>query len=178
MTGRSHVLIGIASVVAACAEGWLAVSPFVLIGGVFGSLLPDIDTERSTLGHRCKWVARPIGRMFGHRGATHSGLLLGLAVVCLVYFGGAARLHGGWGALCLGYASHIVADMPTGGVPLLYPVSKSRISLWPYARTGGIGEFLLLLCTLTGLFGLAWWSGHNVPIRQGSGIHIQCGLSF
>ncbi|MEJ5154281.1 metal-dependent hydrolase [Gluconobacter wancherniae] len=55
---------------------FLTPEPFSVVAALFGSVLPDIDTERSIVGARCKPLSRLIARTFGHRGMTHSGVLL------------------------------------------------------------------------------------------------------
>lgn len=98
-----------------------------------GSLLPDIDTEKSTLGLRIPIISRNIHNMYGHRTITHSiffitliGLLLFIIkqkilvifhVPLLITIYPAIQ----WGII-LGCASHIFFDMLNmSGVALLYP---------------------------------------------------------
>ncbi|UTH73627.1 metal-dependent hydrolase [Chromobacterium sp. IIBBL 290-4] len=100
----------------------------LLIGGMMGSLLPDIDHPKSWLGRRIPFLSRPIAYLFGHRGVTHSVL-----AVVGVFYAAAHCLHG-WGltlgqsmplvlGLCVGYASHLLGDWLTpAGIPLLWPI--------------------------------------------------------
>ncbi|WP_064546166.1 metal-dependent hydrolase, partial [Kluyvera georgiana] len=79
---------------------------------------------RSFLGQRLSWLSKPIARMFGHRGFTHS-LLAVFAALTLFYL----KVPDSWivpadalQGMVLGYLSHILADMLTpAGVPLLWP---------------------------------------------------------
>ncbi|MEJ5154282.1 metal-dependent hydrolase [Gluconobacter wancherniae] len=80
MTGRSHLLIGGFTVLCAMRWHFLTPEPFSVVAALFGSVLPDIDTERSIVGARCKPLSRLIARTFGHRGMTHSGVLLSCRV--------------------------------------------------------------------------------------------------
>jgi len=153
MTGRSHLLIGLAATVLACADHALPWRLDVIVAGALGSLLPDIDTPRSMLGARLSWVARPLNAVFGHRTVTHSAVLLAVCVWLARHEG---VLAGAWGALLLGYGTHIAADMVSGGCQALYPVSRSRIAVWPHVRTGGAGEMALLVPILAGLLGVAY----------------------
>ncbi|MFT8484110.1 MULTISPECIES: metal-dependent hydrolase [Gluconobacter] len=160
MTGRSHLLIGGFAVL--CAMRWhvLSPEPFSVCTGLLGSLLPDIDTERSMLGARVKFLSRFLARTFGHRGITHSGVVLLLIAALVGTFMREGALRGPIGALLLGVATHIAADLPTGGCQLLAPLSRSRLSFWPYVRTGGLGEIMLLLPTLF-LLGWAGFAGRD-----------------
>ncbi|AOX16836.1 metal-dependent hydrolase [Kozakia baliensis] len=160
MTGRSHMLIGAATAIAACAGHWLVFSPATIFAAIFGSLLPDLDTERSMLGCRVRWLSRRFAAAFGHRTVTHSFFVPLVGALMVWHFEGLAALRGFWGAIWLGYASHIAADLPTGGCWALYPLSNRRLAFWPYARTGGIQEAVLLMISLGLLMALAFvWTG-------------------
>ncbi|MEJ5154283.1 metal-dependent hydrolase [Gluconobacter wancherniae] len=138
---------------------FLTPEPFSVVAALFGSVLPDIDTERSIVGARCKPLSRLIARTFGHRGMTHSGVLLLVVAFVVAEMMGEAALRGPIGALLLGAATHIAADLPTGGCQFLAPLSRSRLSFWPYVRTGGMGEMVLLLPVLL----LLGWAGVSGP---------------
>ncbi|WP_122049677.1 metal-dependent hydrolase [Asaia bogorensis] len=152
MNGRSHIVLGLACGMTAAAAGYVPFT-FASMGmAALGSLTPDIDTERSMLGCRLPWLSRLLSRWIGHRTATHSlavPLLIGLAAV---HFGGMSFLHSALGSFLIGYASHIAGDLVTGGCWALYPLSRNRISLWPYARVGSLREYMVLLVSL-GLLG-------------------------
>ncbi|MBR0558573.1 metal-dependent hydrolase [Neokomagataea anthophila] len=168
MTGRSHLLVG--AFTSFCAMRWHILTPDIVsfFTALIGSLLPDIDTERSMMGARMKWLSRPIARMCGHRGLTHSAVFwVAVSVLCRVLFGEDV-LAGPLGALLLGVASHICVDLPTGGCQLFGPLSRSRVSVWPYVKTGGVGEVCLLVPTLA----LLGWCGWNaMPIHLGHDLH-------
>ncbi|CCK11643.1 Membrane-bound metal-dependent hydrolase YdjM,induced during SOS response [Cronobacter sakazakii 680] len=129
MTAEGHLLFSIACAVFAknaeltpvLAQGdWWHIVP----SAILTCLLPDIDHPKSFLGQRLKWISKPVARMFGHRGFTHSllavfgGLTLFLLKVPETWILPADACKG-W---CLAYLSHILADMITpAGVPLLWP---------------------------------------------------------
>jgi inner membrane protein len=125
----------------------------------FGSLVPDIDNARSTLGQRLGPISKGIQHYAGHRTIFHS--LLGLALTAAVIFGlqfgiGAILLYYGLTdaaqklnvglppgqflasgpglalvGLLVGYFLHLVADSLTeGGVPWLFP-SRVRYGFPP-----------------------------------------------
>lgn len=156
MMGRTHILIGVGSL-------WLLspipnaltpdnVAPLVLCAAL-GALLPDLDAQSSLAKHLSVARIQPfapvayvLSRDLGHRGATHS--LLGLGVF------GALTLPLGfflgwlpWGALCLGYGSHLAADACTkSGIPFLHP-RRTRYHLLPRnlrLTTGSLAEEALV----------------------------------
>lgn len=179
MRGSSHVVFGLAGAVAldsvfhfTGAQGLIpstAVTPdFVAQKAIyygfaaFGSLAPDIDNARSTIGKRAGVVSRGIQHLAGHRTLFHS--LLGLALVggfiwgtqyllglLFVHLGllqtGAAlgvvgthstQLRAGAGlafkSFLVGYFLHLCADSLTeGGVPWLWP-SHERFGFPPNRR--------------------------------------------
>src|SRR5213080_4268629 len=101
MEGRSHLLIGLTAGVILDSVVHLTGSPLLGATGItlglivnkaiyytmvgFGSLLPDIDNARSTLGHRLGWFSKSIQRLAGHRTLFHS--LLGLVLGSLIALG-------------------------------------------------------------------------------------------
>ncbi|MFN8514844.1 MAG: metal-dependent hydrolase [Thermomicrobiales bacterium] len=173
MTGKSHMTIGLVTY----ASLWVQpLGPFhaPLLGGsrsllavpvalaivAFGSLLPDIDHPDSSLANE-KVIGLPIflpfawviGKIFGHRGVTHSLL----AVAGLIALGKVSQLP--WEALNLdwlraagealryvwtdlnlgwlivwGYAWHMAADALTrSGIPLFWPL-PARFGIPPVRR--------------------------------------------
>lgn len=178
MRGESHVVFGLAGAVVIDGIFHLSGSPLIpLIGShgvtpdlvaqkavfygaaAFGSLVPDIDNARSTLGKRLGPISKEIQHAVGHRTIFHS--LLGLALTAIVIFGvqfgiGALLLHYGltdaahkldvglppqewlntglglaFVGLLVGYFLHLVADSFTlGGVPWLFP-SRVRYGIPP-----------------------------------------------
>jgi inner membrane protein len=104
---------------------------------LFGSLLPDIDHEKSTLGRMVYPLASFINRLSPHRGATHSLLaLFAVLAAGMAYLPVAVAM-----AMGIGYGSHLLGDLffGKGGCPLLWPL-RGKIRM-PWARlTGGFGE--------------------------------------
>lgn len=88
---------------------------------IVGSLLPDIDSPKSSLGRLLPFISAPIERRWGHRTVTHCLLALGglgLLLLPLAFLRPAC-----YSALLIGYLSHLLADSATkSGVPLLHPL--------------------------------------------------------
>lgn len=114
----------------------IATLSIVLVGSIFGSLLPDIDHPTSKMGRRVPIVSRTVNTIFGHRGFTHSllaFLLLGYGLFLLSGFIPASvsgyYLPLAFGVI-VGYGSHLLLDMLTvSGIPLFYPFVMTPIKL-------------------------------------------------
>ena len=96
------------------------------------SVLPDVDTEASTIGKILPFISRRIERRYGHRTLTHSILfcvLLSIATLPLLWLELFHRLVGSNLLVCLlcGYISHPLLDtMTIHGTKLLYPFSNAK----------------------------------------------------
>lgn len=172
MNGRSHIVLGLACVVTAAAAGYVPFSVASLGMGALGSLMPDIDTERSMIGCRLPRLSRLISRRLGHRTVTHSLAVPLLLALAFTYLLGTQSVHTALGSFLIGYISHIAGDLVTGGCWALYPLSRNRLSLWPYAKVGSLREYLVLIATL-GLLGSVTYhflsrqmppTGHRVSV--------------
>lgn len=172
MKGMSHVLVGTAIVMVVHARSPLAESLTglvpVALATIVGSLLPDVDSDESTL-RQATGTARSqgvVGRLMslivrllgGHRGALTHSLFAWVVVagVAGVYFRGNMP----WVAFSLGYLSHLAADALTvEGVPLLWPLVQRRIRLLPALlaiRTGGAREYVLMVAIGVAVVLLYW----------------------
>jgi membrane-bound metal-dependent hydrolase YbcI (DUF457 family) len=90
MTGKTHLLAGVLSIIPAVAVGEPGL--FVIPGCIIGSVLPDLDAEYSTFNSWMPGLAKaykllPTNAWTKHRGALlHSVftllVLLGLMVIC------------------------------------------------------------------------------------------------
>jgi membrane-bound metal-dependent hydrolase YbcI (DUF457 family) len=181
MEGRSHLLVGLTAGVVLDSVVHLTGDPLTTAKYVsltllvkkavyyscvgFGSLLPDIDNARSTMGHKFGWVSKSIQHLAGHRTLFHS--LLGLALGSLIALGleqlvsyllltrgliVPAQLVRGthlvFFAVLFGCIMHIAADgLTEGGVPLLWP-NHRRYGFpsnphWRF-RTGTWPEFVIV----------------------------------
>jgi inner membrane protein len=158
MEGKSHLLVGLTAGIVLDSFVHLSGEPLTMAKTVplalltnkavyyfsvgLGSLLPDIDNARSTMGRRLGPISKGIQQLAGHRTLFHS--LLGLALGSLLALGleqvvaymlslrgfaAPASFVAGWHivffGVLFGCAVHIAADaLTTGGVPLLWPHRK------------------------------------------------------
>lgn len=138
--------------------------PVIIIGSsALGSLFPDIDHRGSYIGRRAKITSAIISDLFGHRGITHSPLamLVFTTVLYLVssFFTSSSLVLMGFIGFYVGIFSHILLDSLTkGGVPLLYPFKKSKIS-FTKAKTGGMFETAIFAVLFLSLL---FWGKKNL----------------
>jgi len=123
----------------------------LLAAAGFASLLPDVDVPTSGIGRTIMPVSQRLNRLLGHRTFTHSllGILSFAALAFPLYY--PVGYRGAYGALLLGYASHVLLDQQNVmGVELLWP-ARIRAVLFLNERyrmvVGGNGEYMLL-CVL------------------------------
>ena len=151
MMARSHVIIGIATWIAAAPLLHVqALDPVYLGLAVAGSLLPDIDHPKSWVGRRTRPVSTVIASALGHRGVTHSLIAVGALTLLLLHAG---YRRAGVSALAVGYLSHLAADMLTPqGLRLAWPLPGT----WsvPLCRTDSRMESGIVLAVMAGT---AWW---------------------
>lgn len=155
MTGQTHILGGITASLA-----FAQLSPeepvLILIGGVVGSLIPDICHGGSKIGKTFPLLSKIINSLFGHRTFTHSLLFLALAAL-LFHF--VLPIDGLAHGLLAGMISHIILDMMTKhGVKLLFPW-KVKVRFPFTVKTGGFGEYVAFaaLSLFSVYFGYGIW---------------------
>jgi len=180
MRGVTHATVGTAGVLIAGLTSAVNVSVLVITAAVIGSLMPDIDHPGSTITREITPVFKgtriglllsgailvglafyfklsPVFYGLGlmmiflliipHRGVTHSVIgLLGTGLLAWVFGNGLYM------PFVIGYALHLLADMLSGGVPLLWPCEK-RIVLFK-ARTGGLLDYV---CLFVGIVVIAYF---------------------
>lgn len=114
---------------------------------ILGSLLPDIDHPRSTLGR----YFFPISAVVKHRGFTHSFIGALLFSLPVLYFGLEYYFLTIWG-----YLTHLIADTLTPmGVPWFRPFFKKKYSL-DLTKTGSTEEKLIALMFLMFILDCSW----------------------
>ncbi|MBK4207151.1 metal-dependent hydrolase [Bacillus licheniformis] len=140
MTGKTHIMGGVASCTAAAyLYGYDPV--FMTASGVIGALIPDICHTKSKIGRRLPILSAVVSSVFGHRTFTHSLLfLLITAFAAHLYFADQSILVG----LMAGMASHLLLDAGTvNGIKLFFP-SAIKVRLPLYIKTGGKAEQVVL----------------------------------
>lgn len=122
MIKKTHIALGIVSILPLVGHVNLLYIPFGLIGAVF----PDYDY------------------MVGlkHRGITHTLLLLMITTAVMLIFSPQLALI--WG---ISYLTHLVGDSITKtGIPALYPLSKKYYGLKLIKTKGAEDLLILLIC--------------------------------
>lgn len=109
-----------------------------------GSVLPDVDTNRSIFG---KYI-RIFSCLLSHRGPTHGLLMLALATFIHPWLG-------------LGVLTHVLLDMTTSsGVKLLWPYEKSfRL---PFARNNHNNSLFETLVQIALIAAIAYICLHSL----------------
>ena len=176
MTAPNHIIGGI--VITGLFGSFLNLnilaSPIFIASTIFGSLIPDIDYTKSTIGKIFRPISKYLNRRFGHRTITHSllamfGSFLLFAIIESTFLGRTTTSK----IYLLGFFSHLVLDMMTvQGVPLFYPFLRNPCVLPgnPNARfkTGNLHSetmifcfFILSLVFLLPLFENGFWTQYN-----------------
>lgn len=115
-----------------------------------GSLLPDLDHPRSSIGRVFFFVSHPLNMRFGHRGLVHSFFVW----IPLLIVGLLVRSHTiQW--LAIGALSHVIIDCyNTAGVRAFSPFSDKSVVMFKRdwrVSAGSLGEiyvFILIACLL------------------------------
>lgn len=166
MKGKTHKIGGACA--GAIAGAMLLQPPYtfdkmlltgILVGGsIIGSLMPDIDHQGSTIGHKMKLISSVISNLFGHRGMTHAPLIHILLTIILLFLGGTFT---DFPKLCyisfviglfVGGLSHLILDaMTIAGIPALYPFSKKkyRIAKFTTGKHEMFVQISMIIITIT-----------------------------
>lgn len=160
MMARSHIVFGFSSTILTFSIFGATPSVLAVIAGMVGSLSPDLDDPKSSLGRVFPFISWPLNLMLGHRGITHS-LLFSLIIGGIIYlFSDNLILV----AFLIGYLSHILGDYITArGVPLLYVpyLTKKKRMVLPFTgfRVGGFMEQIIVLALLISSVYFIWING-------------------
>ncbi|MFS0815429.1 metal-dependent hydrolase [Lysinibacillus sp. 1P01SD] len=115
MNWDTHMLSG-------AIAGYLVTNTWegAFIGGIAG-IIPDIDEPNSKFGKLMLPISYPLSKVVAHRTMTHSlpfAIILGILGATLFQ-----NVTVGY-AIFVGIFAHILGDMLTGKVQLLYPIKK------------------------------------------------------
>lgn len=121
------------------------------VGGVAG-VIPDLDEPRSKFGKIFFFLSIPLNQIFGHRTFTHS-LLFAVLIGLIVHLFSSPLIAI---ASVSGILAHIIGDMLTGRVKLLYPL-KTSIGI-QISRAGYIVMDRVTRLVLTLVIGIAVWN--------------------
>ncbi|MBM7094528.1 MULTISPECIES: metal-dependent hydrolase [Alteribacter] len=137
-----------------------------ITGLIAGSLLPDIDEPSSFLGRRLTFISRPVKRIFGHRGITHSVLTWMILAYLLSPFE-----HPFLTGLLIGYAVHLAGDLfSSRSIPLFAPFSSFRLKMPVTYKTSGLAENIILFISVVISIVFIQQGELIVDILQGPGI--------
>ena len=155
MTGKTHFAAGLAIGCGICVAAHPSpdLGIIAIAAATVSSLLPDIDTAHSKIGHRVAPLSWILRILFGHRQFFHS-LACWTTISLIVWLCGAPLLVSA--GIVAGAGSHILLDMLNpSGVQLLWPM-QNRISIGKI-RCGGLWDFILALLFTA----LALWLGYE-----------------
>lgn len=157
MNREVHCSIGFGSLALVCIQqptgfelydGIKVIPAIALASVVFGSYFPDFDMKYM---HMQKAAGKVVNKVTGgHRGITHTLLVPALVFVAMLMMHNFLIPYplADWGlqsvlfGFIYGYLAHIIADMFNGkGVPILWPVSRNKISIMDLPSTG-IGPWI------------------------------------
>ena len=133
MTAPVHIIGGITltGIFGSMTGLNLLASPLFIATTIFGSLFPDIDHPKSSIGVFIKPISRRIFTRFGHRTLTHSfifliGTWIVLGVIETLWIG--ERIYTSF--FCYGMITHLILDMITvNGIGFFYPFFKNKAVL-------------------------------------------------
>lgn len=152
MTGKTHLLIGVAASLAFMNYRPIPPETGLLIGILVGSLAPDIDHPSSLITN---WIPplKIFSYFFEHRGIFHAAILPVLMAAAAAYLFPTHVAAPYVSGLAMGWALHLAADALTiRGIPALWPITKLKIGL-PIVTTGGILEWIFGFAVM----GFAFW---------------------
>lgn len=177
MTALTHVTFGLLTSEFACSSFEFEMDGPALAVAAIGSLLPDIDHPRSTMGLLFYPTGIPkfLEQKLGHRTVTHSWIFLVAAAVLLLplaFFCGALYYLSAW----FGILSHILIDMANvPGVPLFWPHrarwvfpagEKYRINAGSVAEWVLCGVLILVTTAFTPISVIGWRSSFYLLTRD------------
>ena len=130
MYAKTHMLMG-GVVGYLISPTWLGV-----LGGIGSALISDIDEPKSFIGRRVFLISIPLNWTMKHRTVTHSlffsilfSCLFVISALILSIFTDATPIFTLSYVVFGGILSHILGDMVTGRVSLLWPLYRKKIGI-------------------------------------------------
>ena len=112
---------------------------------LFASLLPDMDTTKSKLGRKVKFLSGFFNVLFGHRKLFHS-LFFAAGLSFLVYLYSFELAL----AFFVGYISHLLIDsLNKAGIKWFYP---AKFKIKGFIKTGSFLEYVLFFVIIVLIF--------------------------
>lgn len=142
MEWTTHTLCGVVAGYAVTYD-WMGAAA----GGI-AAQLSDIDEPDSHIGKPFFFLAYPIKRLFGHRTFTHSFLFALILGVALFPFIPHVLVYGA----VAGVIAHILGDMLTGKVKVLFPYSKPlglTVSRFSYIMTDRLTRLAMTVAVVS-----------------------------
>jgi inner membrane protein len=161
MRAITHISFGLLTLGLVSSFTKLPLSLEIIITTSLSSLLPDIDTTKSTIGKVLKPISSFLDTKFGHRTITHSLLAcIFLAIISLPLLFLKTNYYQ---ALQIGYFSHLMIDcINKTGIPFFYP--NNTFFVFPSSpkwriEVGSVAEYILCGLIIFATFGIWYLNG-------------------
>ena len=161
MRAITHISFGLLTLGLVSSFTKLPLSLEIIITASLSSLLPDIDTTKSTIGKVLKPISSFLDTKFGHRTITHSLLAcIFLAIISLPLLFLKTNYYQ---ALQIGYFSHLMIDcINKTGIPFFYP--NNTFFVFPSSpkwriEVGSLAEYILCGLIILATFGIWYLNG-------------------
>jgi membrane-bound metal-dependent hydrolase YbcI (DUF457 family) len=130
MNALNHVATGVlcSNIYLVAIEESQVYSISNILASILGSLLPDVDNPRSTVGRLIPPLSAKIYNKYGHRTITHSVTAIAFLLLLVFVINSLGLKNTLYAKIFLvSYISHIIIDMATfDGVTLFYPFSDDK----------------------------------------------------
>lgn len=153
MVGKTHLYSGLCAGAGYALWAGLPLVPAALAvsAGMIGGVLPDLDHRKSKVTQKTGILGFCSSHLFKHRGVLHTPIVyFALWGVLTMFVDSDPLTHAVICGLLVGELSHLFLDMLNpSGIPLLWPLTRKRISLLPIP-TGGKLDAMLGMAALAG----------------------------
>ena len=140
MVGKTHLCAGVCAgtAFALWADLPLAQAGIAAAAGLIGGVIPDLDHRKSKVTQKTGLLGFFSSHLLKHRGILHTPIIyIILSAILTLSFEDSPMIHAAIFGAFVGELSHLFLDMLNqSGIPLLWPITRKRISLLPI-QTGG-----------------------------------------